>query len=138
VGLLAFKVLLDTSMLMMIAEKRMDVFRQIETALRGKVDFMTPKMVLEELSRISQEKSQRGRRARLALKLAEKSKLGLTNPIAGESTDDYLTRLAREIGGIIATGDAELRERLRNANMPVIYVRKDSRLAVEGIEPAYR
>jgi len=135
---LAFKVLLDTSMLMMIAEKRMDVFRQIETALRGKVDFMTPKMVLEELSRISQEKSQRGRRARLALKLAEKSKLGLTNPIAGESTDDYLTRLAREIGGIIATGDAELRERLRNANMPVIYVRKDSRLAVEGIEPAYR
>jgi len=135
---LAFKVLLDTSMLMMIAEKRMDIFRQIETALRGKVDFMTPKMVLEELSRIAQEKSQRGRRARLALKLAEKSKLGLTNPIAGESTDDYLTRLARETGGIVATGDAELRQRLRNANMPVIYVRKDSRLAVEGIEPAYR
>jgi len=125
-------------MLMMIAERQVDVFRQIETALQGKIDFITPKMVLEELSRIAQEKSQRGRHARLAFKLAEKCKLDLTNPTAGESTDDYLTRVARETGGIVATGDAELRERLRNANMPVIYVRKDSRLAVEGIEPAYR
>ncbi len=136
--MLAFKVLLDTNMLMMIAEKRMDVFRQIETVLRGKVDFIASKMVLEELTRIAKEKSQRGRRARLALKLAEKSKIDLANPTAGESTDDHLTRLARETGGIVATGDAELRERLRNANMPVIYVRKDSRIAVEGIEPAYR
>jgi len=58
-------------------------------------------------------------------------------PAAGESTDDYLTRIAREVGGIVATADKELRKRARNANIPVIYLTKDLRVRIEGIEPAY-
>lgn len=135
---MTFKVFLDTNMLMIMAERRVDIFRQIETMLQGRIEFITPKAVLTELSRIGQEKSQRGRYAKLALKLAEKCKPWRGKPAARESTDDYLTRVARETGAIIATGDTELRKRVRNANMPVIYVRRDLRLAIEGIEPTYR
>lgn len=125
-------------MLMMVAEKRVDIFRQIETILQGKIEFIAPRTVITELSRIAQERSKRGRHAILALKLAERCVPRPGNPAAGESTDDYLARVARETGGIVVTADSELRKRLRNANMPVIYVRKDLRLAIEGIEPAYR
>ena len=136
--LLTIKVLLDTSMLMMIAEQRIDIFSQIQELLQGKIDFITPKMVLEELARIAKEKGARGRHARLALELTEKCKLDMTDPAEGESTDEYLARLAREMRGVVATGDTDLRRTLRNANIPVIYVRRGSRLAVEGIEPSYR
>ncbi len=135
---MTFKVFLDTNMLMITAEKRVDIFRQIETILQGKIEFIAPKIVLSELSAIAHERSQRGRHAELALRLAKRCKSSQGNPTPGESADEYLTRVAREKGGIVATGDAELRKRLRNANMPVIYVRKDLRLAIEGIEPTYR
>ena len=125
-------------MLMMIAERRVDIFRQIETILQGRIEFIAAETVLAELSRIAQERSKRGRSARLALKLAERCVPRRGKPAAGESTDDYLARIARATGGIVVTADSELRKRLRNANMPVIYVRKDLRLAIEGIEPAYR
>lgn len=125
-------------MLMMVAEKRVDIFRQIETVLPGKIEFIAPEAVLAELSTIARERSKRGGHARLALKLAERCVPRRESPAAEESTDDYLVRVAREVGGIVVTADSELRKRLRNANMPVIYVRKDLRLAIEGIEPAYR
>jgi len=134
---LAFKVFLDTNMFMIMARRRVNVFHQIGTALEGRIEFIAPKAVVAELSGISREKSQRGRDATLALKLAEKCKEWQGKPAAGESTDDYLTRIAREVGGIVATGDKELRKRARNANIPVIYVTKDLRLTIEGIEPAY-
>jgi rRNA-processing protein FCF1 len=43
-----------------------------------------------------------------------------------------------EMRGIVATGDTGILRKARNANIPVIYVKRDLRLAVEGIEPAYR
>lgn len=135
---MVFKVFLDSNILMMVAEKRLDIFRQIETILQGKIEFTVPKTVFAELSTIAQEKSKRGRYARFALELAKKCMPGRENPGAEESTDDYLARVAKETRGIVVTADSELRKRLRNANMPVIYVRKDLRLAIEGIEPAYR
>lgn len=133
-----FNVLLDTSMLMIAVQKRVDIFGQMEAILQGRIKFTIPRAVLAELSTIGQQKSQRGRLARAAVGLAEECTPWQGRRAAGESTDDYLVRAARETGGIVATGDSELRRKLRNANMPVIYVRKDLRLAIEGIEPTYR
>jgi len=134
---LAFKVFLDTNMLMTMARRRTDIFHHIEATLQGRIEFVAPKAVVAELSGISREKSQRGRDAILALKLAGKCRQWQGKPAAGESTDDYLTRIAREVGGIVATADKELRKRARNANIPVIYLTKDLRVRIEGIEPAY-
>ncbi len=73
----------------------------------------------------------------MGLKLAEKCKTLEKKRLSEESTDDNLVRLAKEISGMIATSDMELRNKARNANIPVIYLKGDLRLAVEGIDPAY-
>lgn len=135
---MVFKVLLDTSMLMIMASKRVDVFQQIEDLLKGRIEFIVPKAVLEELSKISKGKSQKAQHARLATSLTEKCRPWQNQVKAKESVDNYLVRVADEIGGIIATGDTGILRKARNANIPVIYVKRDLRLAVEGIEPAYR
>lgn len=136
-GFLVFKVVIDTSMLMAMAQKRIDIFGEMEMVLRGRIEFIVPKGVLLELSRIGGQKTKRGRQAHMALRLAEKCKPCEEEPMPGESTDDYLTRLTNQMSGIVATGDVELRKKAKNANIPVVYVRSDLRLAIEGIEPAY-
>jgi rRNA-processing protein FCF1 len=122
---------------MAIVQKRVDIFGQVEALLQGRSEFITPKAVIAELSAIGQEKSKRGRCARMGLKLAEKCKTLEKKRLSEESTDDNLVRLAKEISGMIATSDMELRNKARNANIPVIYLKGDLRLAVEGIDPAY-
>ncbi len=56
-GFLVFKVIVDTSLLMAIVQKRVDIFGQVETLLQGRSEFITPKAVIAELSAIGQEKS---------------------------------------------------------------------------------
>jgi len=123
---------------MFVAEKRIDIFTGIESALQGRVEFIAPNAVLTELSKLSQQRSKRARYARMALALTEKCKTWKEERVEKESTDDYLTRVAEKIGGLIATGDAELVRKARNANIPVVYLKRDLRLAVEGLDPAYR
>jgi rRNA-processing protein FCF1 len=41
------------------------------------------------------------------------------------------------LGAVVATNDIELKKRLRDINVPVVYLREKSKLEVEGIEPAY-
>ena len=125
-------------MLMLMIERRVDIFGQIGDLLQGRIEFIVPKAVSMELSKISQEESQRARYARLAMKLAEKCSLWQSQLGVKESIDDHLVRVTGEMGGIVATGDTGIRRKARNANIPVIYVKRDLRLAVEGIEPAYR
>ncbi len=125
-------------MLMFVAEKRIDIFGRIESALQGKVELVVPNAVLVELSRLSRQRSKRARYARMALELAEKCGTWKEQMSPKESTDNYLARVAQETGGIIATGDMELVRKARNANIPVVYLKKDLHLAVEGLDPGYR
>jgi len=123
---------------MFVAEKRIDIFGRIESALQGKVELVVPNAVLVELSRLSRQRSKRARYARMALELAEKCGTWKEQMSPKESTDNYLARVAQETGGIIATGDMELVRKARNANIPVVYLKKDLHLAVEGLDPGYR
>jgi rRNA-processing protein FCF1 len=67
------------------------------------------------------------------LKIAEKCKLiKLDEKIAGSSPDDAIFKVAREWKSPVFTNDRELRKRLRNINVPVIYVRQKSHLEIEG------
>jgi rRNA-processing protein FCF1 len=46
-------------------------------------------------------------------------------------------KAAKKLGAVVATSDIELKKRLRDINIPVVYLRDKSKLEVEGIEPAY-
>jgi rRNA-processing protein FCF1 len=44
-----------------------------------------------------------------------------------------IVNVAREWGAPVFTNDAELRRRLRDISVPVIYVRQKSRLEIDGL-----
>jgi len=50
----------------------------------------------------------------------------------GKRGDAAIIEVARKTGAIVATTDKELRERLRDLGVPVIYPRKDKRAEIEG------
>lgn len=135
---MVFKVILDTNMAMNIAQKRMDIFGQIKELLLGTVEFIVLKPVLEELRKLASGQSKAGREASLALKMIRRCKVVDIDLMKGETVDRLLLRFAVETGGILATGDRQLIARARNANIPLIYLRQRSRLALEGFEPTYQ
>ncbi len=135
---MVLRVVLDTNMLMNVAQKKIDVFGEIERLLLGRVDFVILRQVVEELRKLSSTHSKAAREASLALDIIRDLKVTEEASRKGESTDGSILRVTEQIGAILATGDTHLIERARNANIPLIYLKDRSRLALEGIEPAYR
>ena len=127
------RVILDSNFLMMPIQFHIDVFRELDELLNQKVETVTPSPVYEEIKRIACGKSKLAKEAKLALKIAEKSEVFEVKLGPGESTDDLIVRLASEWGCLVATNDRELRRKLRDLTVPVIYLRQKSRLAIEGI-----
>jgi len=134
---LPVKVLLDSNFLMIPTELHIDVFGEVQNLLGKKVEFILIKPVYEELRRLSRRSSKVGRQAAYALELTKRCKMINAELKESESIDDAIARIAKDTGIMVATTDLELKRRLRNINVPVIYLRERSRLEIEGIEPEY-
>ena len=80
----------------------------------------------------SQGKLETRKRAAIALHLAEKCALLETARGKEDSTDDSVLQAACKYGYPVFTNDRQLRNRLRDINVPVIYVRQKSRLSIDG------
>jgi len=135
--MLPVRVLLDSNFLMIPMELHIDVFEGIQNLLGRRVEFILIKQVYDELRALSTASSKVGRQAAYALKLAKRCRMMNVEVKASESTDDAIARVAKDTGTIVATMDLELKRRLRNINVPVIYLRERSRVEVDGIEPEY-
>jgi len=130
---MAIRVILDSNFLMIPAKFRIDIFEGLEKALNQRVEAIVPSPVYDELKRISATKSiKQARQAREALKLAEKLKIIEVKARPRELIDDVILRLASEWGYPVATNDAELRKKLKEKNIPVVYLRQRSHLEVNG------
>jgi rRNA-processing protein FCF1 len=68
----------------------------------------------------------------MALKFAEKCVLLEKEPQCEGPTDDLILQAARTYKYPVFTNDRQLRNRLRDINVPVIYVRQKSRLEIDG------
>ncbi|MDG6938854.1 MAG: DNA-binding protein [Nitrososphaerota archaeon] len=121
-------VLLDTSLLLLMAEKPVDLDRLVE--LVGRFDFAVPATVMAELRSMTAGTGRRSRLARSALSFASKQR---QVDAAGE-VDGSLVDLASKGGSAVATMDAELIGRLRGRGVPVLTLRGD-RFALLGPEP---
>ena len=66
------------------------------------------------------------------LRLIEKCKYVEVKEKSGSSPDDTIVEVAREWKCPVFTNDRQLRKRLRDINVTVIYVRQKSHLAVDG------
>jgi len=127
------KVLLDSNFLFLPISRGINIVDEVENLLNSKVEFLVLKPVIDELEKIASKK--RGlklkKQAQFALKLSEKfSKLNFNNC---SNVDDCLVKAAVKLKCLVATGDMELRKKLRKVGVPVIYPRKKiKKLVLEG------
>jgi rRNA-processing protein FCF1 len=88
---------------------------------------------LQELRKIAQRETPKLRKqAEMALKLAEKCRVVDVKKNRDETNDDVVVRVAMQWRCPVATNDRELRRKLREQNLPVIYLRGENRLELEG------
>lgn len=115
------KVILDTNALMMVFQFRIDLEKELERIL-GKVEILVPSSVIRELEKI------RKWEARASLNLAKKYKIIEVE----KDGDNSILDLAKSLGAYVVTNDGELRKRLKENRIRVIYLRNYSHLVVDG------
>jgi rRNA-processing protein FCF1 len=133
VRILVARVILDSNFLFIPSRFQLDIVEELAKLLDQRVDLVVLSPTYEEIARIATSRAPKMRKqASLALKLAEKCHVIPAKQRERESNDDVIVRVAHKWQCPVATNDRELRTRLRDINVSVIYVRQKSRLEIEG------
>ena len=127
------KIILDSNALFVPLQFRIDISEELKNLLKTNFEPILISPVLRELKRLAEEGEPRIRKnASYALKLAEKYKVVEVDEETETSADDVIVKVSRVWGCPVFTNDRHLRKRLRDINVPVIYVRQKSRLEING------
>ena len=130
----SLKVILDSNSLFVPSELKIDIFQQTKSLLNRNVDFILLSPVKQELELLTTKDSPKTRREALyALELAEKCRYVIIEQEKGVTTDDVVVKVAKDWNAPVFTNDRQLRKRLRDISVPVIYVRQKSRLDIDGL-----
>jgi uncharacterized protein len=130
----ALKVILDSNALFVPLELKIDIFAEVERLVNRRVELVLLSPVKRELEHLAAKNSPKTRRqAAYALRLAEKCKYVAVDEDKRVLTDDVIFKLAQAWGSPVFTNDRQLRMRLRDISVPVIYVRQKSRLEIDGL-----
>jgi rRNA-processing protein FCF1 len=129
----ALKIILDSNALFVPLEFKMDIFEELNKLLKARFEPVLLSPVRREIEKLAKEASPQVRRNALyALKLAKKCELVETEEEPDALPDDVIVEVAGKWVCPVFTNDRQLRRRLRDINVPVIYVRQKSRLEVDG------
>lgn len=121
------KVVLDTNMLLVPFQFKVDVFGEIErlTEGRGQAAVLSP--CIEELKALAAGSGRDARAAKAALDMLERLKIGKTK--AGGPADDAIMEYALKEQAVVCTNDKELRDKLREKGIRTVGLRDNSHLA---------
>jgi len=124
-------ILLDTSMLMLPSERKINLTYELDRLVPLRKKIAVPSIVIQELQTLINKGSPAiKQKARLALSLSKQFQI-LETDTEGEA-DRELESLAEELNAIVATNDSELRLKLRKKGIVVISLRGDNKLEVFG------
>jgi rRNA-processing protein FCF1 len=128
------RIILDSNALFVPFQFKIDIFEELKKLLNMKFELALLSPIRLELEKLAEKGSPKMRKnASYALKMTEKCKsVELDEQYARSSPDDAIFQMAREWKCPVFTNDRELRKKLRNINVPVIYVRQKSRLEIDG------
>lgn len=130
---LTVKVILDSNFLFIPSQFQIDIFEGLMALLNQKFEPIILSPTHKELQRIAESGPPKMRRqALLALRLAEKCRVVEVEQGFRETPDDVIARVAAEWRCPVATNDRALRKRLRDRNVPIVYLRQRARLEMEG------
>jgi rRNA-processing protein FCF1 len=127
------KIILDSNALFAPLEFNIDLFEDLRKLLNRNFELVLLSATRLELERIATQGSPTMRKnAALALELAGRCKQLDIGQRTSMSTDDLIVQAAAKYNYPVFTNDRQLRNRLRDINVPVIYVRQKSRLEIDG------
>ncbi len=121
-------VVLDTNMLMVPYQFRVNIFSEISRLVPG-AKIVTIPQVLKELKELERRGKKEQLGARLALKLIKEKRVDVLDVDKDVPTDRALVQLAEQ-GFIIATNDKELKKRVWKVGGTVIALRERNRLEI--------
>jgi rRNA-processing protein FCF1 len=128
------KVILDSNAFFIPIQFKIDIFSELENLLNRRFELILLSPVKWELELIAEKGSPKMRKnAFYALKLAEKCKYIEVDLPISTLIDDIIIEKAKEWNFPVFTNDSQLRKRLRDISVPVIYVRQKSRLEIDGM-----
>lgn len=126
------KIIFDSNAFFVQLQFKIDIFEELKTLLNLKFEPIVLSSVRKELERMAKNATPKIQKdAIYALRLAERCKIVEVNKQSG-STDDAIIQIAREWKTPVFTNDKQLRKKLRDINVPVIYVRRKAQLEIEG------
>ena len=121
-------VILDSSAVMMLFEFSIDLEDEL-TRLLGSYHIIVPEPIIKELTFLSENGTgKKNINARAALKFIEKYD---TVAVDEKTGDDAVVSLAKQTKGIVVTNDRELRRRLKDHSLSVIFLRAKKQLVME-------
>jgi len=129
------KVIVDSNALFAPLQFKIDVFGELDRLLNRRFALILLSPVKYELQILAENGSPKIRRmADYALKLAENFKyVRVDDEALAQEVDDVIVKTAAEWKVPVFTNDVQLRHRLRDISVPVIYVRQKSRLEIDGM-----
>jgi rRNA-processing protein FCF1 len=124
-------VVLDTNAIFMLFEFSIDLEDEIINLI-GKSSIIVPKPIFDEIKLIiNKGKYNKKKIAKISLKIIEE-KFKIVDLNINKKGDDALIDYAKKLSGIVVTNDKELKKRLRNEKISVIFLRGKNRLNIEG------
>ena len=131
---LPVKIIFDSNFLLIQPQFRININEELEKILNRKIKGIIISPIYEELQRLSKRKKIKERKnALMTLQFIKNFDIIKVERLQNETVDDLIIRLAKKWNCPVATNDKELRRKLRNRSIAVIYLRQKSRLEVEGM-----
>jgi rRNA-processing protein FCF1 len=126
-------VILDSNVFFDSLQFRMDIFEELKREVQAEYIPIVLSPIIKEIETLTIKGSSKMRKnAAFALGLAEKCVIVNVDRETSACVDDVIVKVARECGYTVFTDDRQLRRRLRDINVPVIYVRQKSYLEIDG------
>ena len=126
-------VILDANFLLVPVQFNLDIFEELANLLNRRFEPILLSSTQKELQGLAKSTSTKTQKQALtALRLAEKCRFVTVEKSVNETYDDVIVRVAAEWKSPVATNDRELRKRLRQLGVPVIFMRQKHRLEMEG------
>lgn len=127
------RIILDSNALFVPLQFKIDIFEELRAVAKTNYEPVLLSPVLHELEQLAAEgKAKVKKNASYAIELAKKCRIVSVDQPDGSTADDIIVNIAAEWKTPVFTNDRQLRKRLRNINVPVIYVRQKSKLEIEG------
>ena len=127
------RIIFDANALFVPLQFNIDIFEETKQLLDRNFEAVVLLSTCQELERIAKQGPLETRRkAAFALELAKKCRILKTSKESETPTDDLIVQAASKHNWPVFTNDRQLRNRLRDINVPVIYVRQKSRLDMDG------